>query len=149
MTFACEIKAANGESKLMTLRNAADVKIVRHVKIIGEANPYNPNYEEYFEKRLSTKMMQNLRGRRKLIYLWKRQLGKCPLCQQRITKVTHWHLHHRMKLVEGGTSSVDNLVLLHPACHRQAHHNGAMINVKLPADCKKLALKNQKWLLIC
>lgn len=143
MTFACEVRSANGESKLRVLRNAADVKIIRHTKIINSANPFNPCYEEYFEKRLSAKMVQNLKGRRKLIYLWKRQMGKCLVCQQSITKITHWHVHNRVKRVEGGSTKVANLILLHPACHRQIHKS-SMINVELPADFKKLALKDQK-----
>lgn len=142
MTFACESKTANGKSKLMTLRNAADVKIIRHTKIINSANPYDPFYEEYFEKRLSAKMAQTLNGRRKLLYLWNRQLGKCPVCQQSITKVTQWHLHHYVKRVEGGSEHVSNRVLLHPECHRQVHLNGS--HVELLANFKKLVSNNQK-----
>jgi len=61
------------------------------VKIKGEANPYDPAWEEYFEKRLGVKMVHNLKGKRQLLALWKEQKGLCPICQQKITKLTGWH----------------------------------------------------------
>src|SRR6266446_2545157 len=64
----------------------AYVPIKRHVKIKGEANPYDPAWEVYFEKRLGVKMVHNLKGKRQLIALWKEQKGLCPICQQKITK---------------------------------------------------------------
>ena len=37
--------------------------IRRHVKIRGEANPYDPAWELYFEERLATQMASTLTGR--------------------------------------------------------------------------------------
>ncbi len=99
----------------------AYVPIKRHVKIKGEANPYDPAWEEYFEKRLGVKMVHNLKGKRQLLALWKEQKGLCPICQQKITKLTGWHNHHLVWRVNGGKDTADNRVLLHPNCHRQVH----------------------------
>jgi hypothetical protein len=49
----------------------AYVPIKRHVKIKSEANPYDPAWEGYFEKRLGVKMVHHLKGKRQLIALWK------------------------------------------------------------------------------
>jgi RNA-directed DNA polymerase len=121
--FRCDAVRKDGTKGLLKLRNAADVAIVRHVKIQGEATPYDPRFEEYFEKRLTLKMEKNLAGRRKLRYLWRRQKGQCPVCGERITAVTRWHVHHLVRRVDGGSDASSNLWLLHPDCHRQHHAN--------------------------
>jgi RNA-directed DNA polymerase len=92
-----------------------------HYKIKSEANPYDPEWESYFAERLGRQMMQTLMGRKRLLWVWQRQGGKCPKCGQPITKRTGWHLHHRVRRCDGGTDALTNLELLHPTCHRQHH----------------------------
>lgn len=41
----------NGKSKPLFLKKASDFKIRRHMKIIANANPFEPVYKEYFAKR--------------------------------------------------------------------------------------------------
>jgi RNA-directed DNA polymerase len=94
-----------------------------HVKVQADANPYEPAFDEYFSKRLARKMDQSLEGRRKLRWLWWWQEGDCPICLQKITRETGWHLHHRIKRTKGGSDKLTNLVLLHPNCHSQLHVN--------------------------
>jgi RNA-directed DNA polymerase len=94
-----------------------------HIKVQAEANPYNTAFDEYFSKRLARKMDQALEGRRKLRWLWWWQEGLCPICLQKITRDTGWHLHHRVKRSQGGLDVLTNLVLLHPNCHQQLHVN--------------------------
>jgi len=49
-TFSAVIQ--NGKrSRRIELKKAGNVKIERHVKIRGDANPYDPEYEQYFRKR--------------------------------------------------------------------------------------------------
>jgi RNA-directed DNA polymerase len=105
----------------LELFRAGDVPIQRHVKIRGAANPYDPQWEVYFEERLRVKMAHDLKGRRQLLYLWKQQDGLCPLCHQKITRLTGWHNHHTIWRTYGGSDTADNRVLLHPNCHRQVH----------------------------
>jgi RNA-directed DNA polymerase len=105
----------------LELFRAGDVPIQRHVKIRGAANPYDPQWEVYFEERLRVKMAHDLKGRRQLLYLWKQQDGLCPRCHQKITRLTGWHNHHTIWRTYGGSDTADNRVLLHPNCHRQVH----------------------------
>lgn len=98
--------------------------IRRHVKIQGKANPFDPEWEMYFEARLGLKMSRTLEGRRQLLYLWKEQSGICPLCNQKITKLTGWHNHHKVWRSHGGKDGAENRVLLHPNCHNQVHNQG-------------------------
>ncbi|HZF81214.1 MAG TPA: HNH endonuclease signature motif containing protein, partial [Rubrivivax sp.] len=93
----------------------------RHVKINVDANPYLPEDEDYFDKRLAQKMGNSLEGRRRLAWLWHQQEGTCPVCLQKITRETGWHIHHVIQRTHGGTDKVSNLQLLHPTCHHQHH----------------------------
>ena len=68
--FGTMIADEDGERKLVKLVYASDTPIRRHTKIKGEANPFDPAWEQYFEGRLSLTMKDNLRGRTKLLYLW-------------------------------------------------------------------------------
>jgi RNA-directed DNA polymerase len=90
----------------------------------GEANPFDPEWDSYFEKRLRIKMHQHLRGRRTLLALWKRQEGVWPNCAQTLTEESGWHMHHRLPRSAGGQDNISNLMLLHPNCHRQMHATG-------------------------
>ena len=127
-TFAC---ASEAKGNIKKLQLAANVPIIRHVKIMSTATRYDPAYEEYFEKRTSAKMMQNYAGNPKLRQLWKRQNGACPICRQVITGVTKWHLHHIVRKTDGGSDDIENLRLLHPVCHRQIHSKAEITVEKL------------------
>jgi RNA-directed DNA polymerase len=119
--FGTKVTGEDGKERFMKLVNASDTPIRRHTKIKGEANPYDPQWEQYFEDRLGLTMKDSFRGRKRLLYLWYAQEGKCPNCSERITKETGWNLHHILPKAQGGTDSLRNLVLLHPNCHRQVH----------------------------
>lgn len=92
-----------------------------HIKLKSEASPFDPAWDDYFAERLGRRMAQTLMGRRKLLWVWKRQGCQCPNCRQPITTKSGWHTHHRRWRCHGGTDHVTNLVLLHPTCHRQHH----------------------------
>jgi hypothetical protein len=84
----------------------ARTPVTRHVKIRGEANPYDPEWEQYFEHRLGVQMSRTLMGRRELLFLWKEQKGVCPICQERITRITGWHAHHITWRSRGGSDGL-------------------------------------------
>ena len=125
--FFGEVTGRKGRQKEIRLEKMADTPIRRHVKIKSQANPYDPAWEMYFEKRLDVKMANTLTGRGKLRYLWREQNGICPVCNQKITAETGWHSHHIVWRSKGGSDRVENQVLLHPNCHEQVHSLG--INV--------------------
>ena len=92
------------------------------MKIKGDANPYDPEWEAYFDQRLGLKWLQSYANRRKLSALWREQEGKCPICDQKITKESGWNIHHIIYRVAGGKDTLSNLLLIHPNCHRQVHN---------------------------
>jgi len=126
----------NIEEQPHYLTDAAHLPIKRHIKIRGEANPYDPAWETYYEERLDVKMVDTYRGKRWLIYLWKEQNGLCPVCHQKITKLTGWHSHYILGRSFGGPDTKDNRVLLHPTCHQQVHSQGLTVT-KPPPPTKK------------
>jgi RNA-directed DNA polymerase len=103
---------------------ASSMPIKRHIKVKGEANPYDPAWEPYFEERLGVKMAGTLAGRGTLLFLWKMQGGICPLCNQKITTLTGWHNHHIEWRTHGGQDTIENRMLVHPNCHQQIHSQG-------------------------
>jgi RNA-directed DNA polymerase len=125
--FFGHVTHPHGTQKDVRLFRASSVPIRRHTKIKGEANPYDPQWEPYFEARLGVRMARNLRGRRHLIRLWKEQDGLCAVCQQRITQLTGWHSHHLVWRTHGGSDRTENRVLLHPNCHAQVHSQGLTV----------------------
>jgi RNA-directed DNA polymerase len=93
----------------------------------GNANPYDPTDEVYFEERQSKPMASNLHGRAAVHLLWKQQGGKCPVCDQGLTLAEDWRLHHLEWRVYGGSDGLYNRTLLHANGHRQVHSQGLKV----------------------
>ncbi|EEH0277013.1 group II intron reverse transcriptase/maturase [Salmonella enterica] len=117
--------AATPEGKTLHLTRAMDTPIKRHIKIRGDATPYSPGMEIYFERRLDLIWTGKLKKMKTVVALWKRQGKCCPRCRQLITNQTGWNIHHRVRKVMGGSDDISNLELLHPNCHRQVHSREA------------------------
>ncbi|MBF6650016.1 group II intron reverse transcriptase/maturase [Methylobacter sp. BlB1] len=103
------------------LASMSEFPIERHIKIQANANPYDPKYEQYFEKRLHAKMTKGQVGKTKLARLWVQQKGICPVCNMRIDDVENFNIHHIVEKAKGGKDINSNLVILHPNCHRKVH----------------------------
>jgi RNA-directed DNA polymerase len=106
--------------KEVLLSTMAKTPIKRHVKIKGNANPYDPDWEAYFEKRRENQWLQ--KGKYRQRELWIRQKGLCTACRQKLELDDEMDIHHRKSIVNGGTDSWDNLMLLHTVCHQQIHY---------------------------
>ncbi len=101
------------------LTMARSVHHKKHIKIRQEANPYDPQYAQYFEQR--RRNTTDIPDRKLLRNLWLEQKGLCPLCQTVITQQSGWHMHHIIHRSRQGKNTQENLVLLHPMCHDQWH----------------------------
>ena len=111
----------HGQSYALVLFRAGGVPMQRHVTITGAAHPYDPQWAVDVEERLGVQRAHTLKGRRQVLSLWKHQHGLCPVCHQKITRLTGWHHHHMLWRTHGGRDTTDTRVLLHPNCHRQVH----------------------------
>jgi RNA-directed DNA polymerase len=119
--FTGTIRDGEGKTYPICLLEAGRVTIRRHVKVRGDANPYDPAWEQYFEERLFRRMQATLAGRTQIKYLWRQQGGRCGGCGQLLLEEEEWQIHHRVRRVDGGDDGLDNLELLHANCHRQIH----------------------------
>jgi len=122
--FACEPNKPKPGEKPITYKLVDPTKlpIKRHVKILSEANPYDKEWDSYFEKRLGLKMYNSLSENKPLQILWNKQKGKCPNCKQVINLETDWDVHHIIPKSKGGDNRSSNLMMLHINCHKQVHN---------------------------
>ncbi len=97
---------------MLELVRADGTKIVRHVKIRKEANPYDPEWDLYFEEREGDRMFGSMKGRKRLIDMWKKQDRACPVCRDEINKESGWKMH---------TDEHGKKTILHPECHKRIH----------------------------
>ncbi|MDD5412146.1 MAG: group II intron reverse transcriptase/maturase [Methylobacter sp.] len=110
------------------LASMSAVPIERHIKIQADSNPYDPKYEQYFEKRLHVKMTKGQVGKTKLAKLWVQQKGICPVCKMRIDDVENINIHHITEKAKGGKDINSNLLILHPNCHRKVHSRNLKVS---------------------
>ena len=96
------IKESSGGRTVISskLMKAADTPIRRHTKIKAAANPFDRDWELYFEARETAAMKKSLIGR--VTTLWERQDGKCPSCNQQIKVGDEWHVHHKLRVSRRG-----------------------------------------------
>jgi RNA-directed DNA polymerase len=130
--FTGEVRNADGSTRQVHLYQAAKTPIKRHRKIKGAANPYDPDWELYFEERLRRQTIESLKGNRQVLQLWLEQEGKCLVCGQKLAEEDDWDTHHLRQRVEGGEDTLDNLVLVHTNCHKQVHSRGWEVSKSRP-----------------
>ncbi|WP_349506932.1 group II intron reverse transcriptase/maturase [Agrobacterium pusense] len=126
--------ATNYAKDSAVLFDPTRIPIKRHIKIRGNYNPYDPQWEMYGEVRQQQRLSDQMQHRREWSSLYKTQRGKCALCGGMITKETGWHDHHIEYRLHGGSDALQNRVLLHPACHQRVHNLG--LTVVKPAPLK-------------
>ena len=107
-----------------TLRNHSDTAIRRHVKVKGNASPYDGNFL-YWSKRLRHHPM--LYG--KLARLLQKQQGKCRWCELTFRNGDRVEIDHITLKNQGGGDELSNLMALHRHCHDQRHARNAEIGI--------------------
>lgn len=113
------------KSTKMYLASLSSVPIKIYPLIKVEANPYDPEYELYFESCQMLKAFAIVDWWMKRLY--ELQKGKCPICKSGLQVTEQWHIHHKAPKVLGGSDILSNLTLLHENCHRQLHSQNPMI----------------------
>lgn len=117
----------DGSRRTITLLKETDTPIRRHIKIKGDANPYDAKWDAYFEVRWGKKMLNSPRGRAKLYRIWLKQDGLCPTCQEPLKEGTPWDTRFVVKKTEGGSDAASNLQLHHPKCHGNSSYAGPTV----------------------
>ncbi|MEG3851200.1 group II intron reverse transcriptase/maturase [Microcoleus sp. herbarium19] len=96
----------------LRLQNHSATEIVRHVKVKGDASPYDGNLVYW-----SSRMGKNPEVPKDVATLLKRQKGKCTHCGLHFTEESVLEVDHVIPKSKGGKDSYDNLQLLHRHCH--------------------------------
>jgi len=116
-------RTENGEYKELIRADAT--RIIRHIKIRKEANPYDPKWYMYFEEREGDLMFYSMKGRKRLKEMWIKQSRICPVCGDEINKVTGWRTH---------AGDDGKKVLVHPDCHKIIHPK---LSKAVPAELRQ------------
>ncbi len=125
--FAATVRAEGG-SRTWKLLKLADTEIVRHEKIKGEYNPFDPAWEVYGEKLRTKRMLKSMSYQYETSMLFIKQDGRCALCAEPLDYEGGWHDHHIVRKVDGGSDAMSNRVLLHPVCHTRLHALGLPVS---------------------
>jgi len=133
--FAVRVKGADGKIIYCRLFKAMTVPIRRHEKVKPNANPYDPEWGQYFGKREFARMLNSLQGRKQLAQLWLDQSGVCPHCGELMSIDATLSVHHPHERAKGGPDTQANRVLMHEICHVQVHRRG--IQISKPASVKR------------
>lgn len=115
------------------LNKLADTPIVRHMKIKGDYNPYDPDWMVYGEELRMRRMSKEIWSQQRA-KLWLDQLGLCALCGTPIDTHDDCHDHHIVYRQYGGSDALSNRVLLHRVCHMRAHALGLEVTKPVPAQ---------------
>lgn len=118
-TFGYWKKEQDDKKLFRYIPRLRNTKIKARMAMRGNANPYDPADEEYFEARIASQMQEKLTDMVKK--LLKQQDGRCQLCRQMLDESTDWQIHHIQPRHRGGKTILSNLTVLHPVCHRQIH----------------------------
>jgi RNA-directed DNA polymerase len=115
----------NGVKKENFLPKMVWVGSSQHVKIKGNASPYDGN-NPYWAKR--TEKYSGFSHR--ISKLIKRQYGRCAICEEAFTPFDVIEANHIVPRSKGGSDKLSNLQVLHKHCHIQK----SRLNSSVPMD---------------
>ena len=96
----------------MRLRSHAETPIVRHVKVKGDASPYDGNLIYW-----SSRMGKHPEVTERVATLLKKQKGKCTHCELYFREGDVLEVDHIIPRINGGKDQYNNLQILHKHCH--------------------------------
>jgi RNA-directed DNA polymerase len=105
------VTANQGKNPTRLVRHT-ETPIVRHVKVKGDASPYNGNLI-YWSSRIGA----HPEVPKTVATLLKQQKGKCAHCRLYFLSEDVLEIDHKIPLSIGGKDEYKNLQLLHRHCH--------------------------------
>jgi RNA-directed DNA polymerase len=110
--------ATSDDATRHTLRWHAATPIQRHIKVKGQASPFDGNLP-YWAKRLKDHPLTKTT----LGKLLQKQQGKCRWCGLLFGTADHIEIDHLLPKSAGGGEGLSNKMALHRHCHDQRHAN--------------------------
>ncbi|HEY9612774.1 group II intron reverse transcriptase/maturase [Allocoleopsis sp.] len=142
--------ATRKENYPLRLLSHTDTPIVRHVKVKGEASPYDGNLV-YWSKRKG----ENPEMPTRVAILLKKQKGICTWCNLHFREEDVMEIDHKVPKSQGGKDKYDNWQLLHRHCHdTKTARDGSPGNKSgcdsaEPKPPRKLEMVKGKWVMRC
>ena len=85
-----------GQKQFFYLKRLTDVPKTDHILIKGDANPYDMEYQAYFDKRHTRNILDHFNGGRYIRNMWEKQMRRCRACGEPITTNTPWLMTYRV-----------------------------------------------------
>ena len=114
-------KGRGDKLKTLHLTNAQDIPIVRHVKVKGNNSPDDPTLNKYWLDRRNKTGKTYWEKGTNLHKIANRQKWRCPVCGEHLFNGEELQTHHIIRVKDGGSDNVDNLVHQHKHCHIHIH----------------------------
>ena len=123
--FTASAVSRDGQAINYSLTHLATIPIERHVKIAGKASPDDPTLRTYWQQRQTRQGKTYWAKGSKYYQVAENQNWQCPVCEEHLFNREQLHTHHVLKVADGGTDRVENLLHLHKVCHQHLHmgHN--------------------------
>ncbi|MGI0483681.1 group II intron reverse transcriptase/maturase, partial [Geminocystis sp. CENA526] len=119
--FMCSSKGRGNRELTHILYNIPETPIIRHIKVRGTSSPDDSTLKDYWQKRKEKDGKKYWARNSKYFSIANQQDWKCPVCGDALFNGEEIETHHIVPVREGGEDSIDNLVHLHKACHKQVH----------------------------
>ncbi len=129
-TFFAATKNRRGEPRTLTLTKVADMPIQRHIKVKGMASPDDPSLHDYWQYRQTQYGKTYWATGSKYHQVALAQRWRCPVCGDLLFNGEPLHIHHRIRIKDGGMDGADNLIHLHRACHQHIHAGGNLVELQ-------------------
>ncbi|MGH8000440.1 MAG: group II intron maturase-specific domain-containing protein [Brasilonema sp.] len=133
---------------LLKLIDHSQTLIVRHVKVKGDASPFDGNLVYW-----SSRMGKNPELPSRVTKLLKKQKGKCAHCGLFFRESDVMEVDHIIPTSIGGKDCYDNWQLMHRHCHDTKTTNDGSIgaqsgcNSTEPKPTKRLEKGEEKWVM--
>ncbi|QOV24656.1 group II intron reverse transcriptase/maturase [Anabaenopsis elenkinii CCIBt3563] len=117
--------AAKTDDKFIKLYRHPETPIVRHVKVKGNASPFDGDWVYW-----SSRMTNHPEADKRVATLLKRQKGKCPECGLYFREGDVMEVDHILPISKGGKDEHKNLQLLHRHCHdKKTATDGSLVGI--------------------
>ncbi len=120
-----------GSNPLRLIKHSA-TEIMRHVKVKGEASPYDGNLVYW-----SSRMGKHPEATTTMATLLQKQKGKCAHCELNFTEQSVMEVDHIIPKSKGGLNEYKNYQLLHRHCHDKKTANDGSLGIKSGAQSAK------------
>ncbi|MFG6100914.1 group II intron reverse transcriptase/maturase [Leptothoe sp. EHU-05/26/07-4] len=119
--FTASATSRDGRAIHYSLTHLATIPIERHVKVTGKASPDDPTLRTYWQQRQTRQGKIYWAKGSKYYQVAENQNWQCPACEEHLFNGEQLHTHHVIKVADGGTDRVENLLHLHKVCHQHLH----------------------------